>query len=300
MTVTAEVVADSCAKGKPWQRIATIKVHFPRYILAEVNTHRVFSRSYSSSRAIPTKRMVAMIRKDPAMPESWGQNKAGMQAGMELDGWRLAAVKTLWLGGMWLMTTLALLAARVGVHKQVVNRMIEPWAHATGVITSTEWANFFALRRHHDADPTFKRLAYAIYQALLTSVPRELNEGEWHLPFVTREDEKAAFFATVGGSDERGKLRDRLLVVSTARCARASYGLFDGAERSSYEDDLKLVEKLKTSKPAHASPFEHQATPKVVAEEEFVHNLRGWRSQRSMMPEESVPGWPKEMIYKKV
>ena len=298
MTVTAEVVADSCAKGKPWQRIATIKVHFPRYILAEVNTHRVFSRSYSSSRAIPTKRMVAMIRKDPAMPESWGQNKAGMQAGMELDGWRLVVVKGLWLTGMWIMTTLALLAARVGVHKQVVNRMIEPWAHATGVITSTEWANFFALRRHPDADPTFRRLAEAIYRALLTSVPRELDEGEWHLPFVTREDEKAAYFATIGrpGADARS----RLLVVSTARCARASYGLFDGAERSSYDDDLKLVEKLKTSKPAHASPFEHQATPKVVAEEEFVHNLRGWRSQRSMMPEESVLGWPKEMIYKKV
>lgn len=298
MTVTAEVVADSCAKGKPWQRIATIKVHFPRYILAEVNTHRVFSRSYSSSRAIPTKRMVAMIRKDPAMPESWGKNKAGMQAGMELDGWRLAVVKGLWLAGMWIMTTLALLAARVGVHKQVVNRMIEPWAHATGVITSTEWANFFALRRHPDADPTFRRLAEAIYRALLVSVPRELTEGEWHLPFVTQEDVKAAYFATVGRPEIDA--RTRLLVVSTARCARASYGLFDGAERSSYDDDLKLVEKLKTSKPAHASPFEHQATPKVVAEEEFVHNLRGWRSQRSMMPEESVLGWPQEMIYKKV
>ena len=290
MTISAEVVADSCHKDRPELRISTVKVTFPRYILAEVNTHRVFSRSYSSSRAIPVKRMVANIRKDPAMPVHWGSNRPGMQAGAELTGWRLSAIKGLWLGGMWIMTSLALAAARVGVHKQVVNRMVEPWAHVTGIITSTEWANFFALRKHPDADPTFNALATEIYRALLISVPKKVDRDGWHLPFIAIEDE----IEQSRNCNKRDTL-SRLMTISTARCARASYANFDG-KRSTYREDRELSEKLAASSPPHASPYEHQATP--TDGDGFYHNLRGWRSQRSFMARESLPGWPPEMVYR--
>lgn len=295
MTISATVICDSVREGRPDLRIASVKVHFPRYILAEVNTHRVFSRSFSSSRAIPVRRMIDKIRADPAMPMHWGINRPGMQAVEEAVGWRLAAVRGLWLTGMWIMTTLALLAARVGIHKQVVNRMIEPWAHVTGIITSTEWANFFALRLHKDADPTFRALAEAIYFAFVGSRPSVLAEGDWHLPFVDQFDLYDADREHQGWSEAERKKRNlsRLMTVSTARCARASYDAFDG-KRSTFDQDAALCEKLASSEPKHASPFEHQATPADT--DGFVHNLRGWRSQRSFFACDALPGWPPELI----
>ena len=286
MTILAEVIADSVPIGRPDLRIATVRVTYPRYVLAECNTHRVFSRSYSSSRAIPVKRLIASIRANPAMPLHWGINRPGMQATEEATGWRLFMMRSLWLAAMWSSTTLALLADRLGIHKQVVNRMVEPWAHVTGVITSTEWANFFALRRHPDADPVMQGLANAIYDALKASTPVKLDRLEWHMPFVT--------------SLERAHHPTEIcLAMSAARCARASYNLFNGG-RTTPADDVLLAEKLRLNVPPHASPFEHQAKPIANLElhpgGEFCHNLRGWASQRSFFKGESLPGWPSELI----
>lgn len=293
MTIEVRVEADSVRRNHPDLRIASLVVKFPRYILAEVNTHRVFSRSFSSSRAIPTKRMIANIRRDPAMPIHWGENRPGMQATVELDGWRYEAARLLWLAGMWIMTTLALIGLRLGMHKQVVNRMVEPWAHVTGIITSTEWDNFFKLRNHPDADPTFRLLASRMYAALEKSTPRILDHGDWHMPFILAEDitERRKVFY------DRG-LRDRalhsaatldLLVVSAARCARVSYANFDG-KRSTFEEDVALCEKLAGAEPRHASPFEHQATPMEGVD--FCLNFRGWAQQRFFIQPDTNPGWP--------
>lgn len=292
MTITARVEADSVVEGRPDLRIASVVVHFPRYILAEVNTHRVFSRSFSSSRAIPVKRMIAKIRSDPAMPMHWGINRAGMQAVEEATGLRLTLIRSLWISGMWIMTTLALLAARLGIHKQVVNRMVEPWAHVTGIITSTEWANFFELRRHKDADPTFRALADAIYDALLASRPKVLRPGEWHLPFVDTFDEADIARIVRNGQHPIEWIKSYLMTISTARCARSSYDNFDG-KRSTLDQDQALCDKLAASVPKHMSPFEHQATPADT--DGFVHNLRGWRSQRSYFERDALPGWPSEL-----
>ena len=55
--IKAVIAADSInVKGK---RITTFIVTMPRIVLAELNTHRVFSRNSASSRAIPFTKMCA-------------------------------------------------------------------------------------------------------------------------------------------------------------------------------------------------------------------------------------------------
>lgn len=286
-TISAEVICDSVSDTDSRHRITTMRLVYPRFVHSEFMTHRVFSRNASSSRAIPVRRMISNIRRDPAMPVHWGSNKPGMQAGEEVTGARLLAMKALWLGGMWIMTTLALVAARLGVHKQVVNRMVEPWSHIMVVVTSTEWANFFKLRRHADADPTMQALAEAMWVALLKSRPQTLSRGQYHLPFIT-SDEVVALYA-----QPPIQVNQTLVMMSAARCARTSYWNFDG-KPASRADDERLCEKLLTS-PIHASPFEHQA--QLIGDGEFHGPLRGWKSYRMELPDENTFGYPPESYW---
>lgn len=284
-TISAEVICDSVYSEDSRLRITTLRLIYPRFIHSEFMTHRVFCRNASSSRAIPVRRMIANIRRDPAMPVHWGSNKPGMQAGEEVVGAKLALMKGLWLGGMWIMTTLALIAARLGVHKQVVNRMVEPWSHIMVVVTATEWANFFRLRRHKDADPTMQALAEAMWDAMVKSRPHSLKKGEWHLPFITSAERVASYA-------DKGRTQT-IIARSAARCARTSYWNFDG-KATTPEDDDRLVEKLLTG-PIHASPFEHQA--RLMGTSDFHGPFRGWRSQRMELPDENAFGYPSEMFW---
>jgi hypothetical protein len=292
VTIKVDMIEDSISPEKI--RLTTILARYPRFIHAEVMTHRVFSRNASSSRAIPVKRLIADIRRDPAIPNYWGKNRPGMQAKEQLTGWRLWAAKKLWIGSMWLMTGIASLADRLGAHKQIVNRMIEPWSHINVVITATDWENFFALRRHEDAQPEIKILADCVHAAMQISKPKLLLPTQWHLPFVTDEDWK------------RLPVMIDVIKISVARCARTSYLTHDGT-KPDFDKDLALYERLVGSKPLHASPAEHQATPDDLAvgaghrateghewsewKNDHEHgNLRGWRQFRKTLDGEFVAG----------
>jgi hypothetical protein len=263
VTITAKIIADS-SNGREGNRLTTFEVRYPRFIHGEVMTHRVFSRNASSSRAIPVKKLIADIRRDPAMPVHWGKNQPGMQANQELQGWQRKAVKGLWLSGMWVMTTVAQVMTRIGAHKQIVNRMIEPWSHITVVITATDYQNFFTLRCHKDAQPEIKVLAEKMRELYWISIPKELKRGEWHLPYVTEADEK------------RLNLDDQIK-VSIARCARTSHKTHDGRP-SELEEDIKLYDRLLGSQPLHASPAEHQATPDFSITT-YNATLVGWENE---------------------
>lgn len=233
-----------------------------------------FSRNASSSRAIPVERMIRDVLEDPVIPLFWGRNQPGMQANEECDAmipWECA--ETYHSGGdddgdeaigacfepvdrveAWLMARnnavdCARAFARAGYHKQIVNRLLEPWAHINVVVTATDWANFFALRRHADAQPEMKVLADTMWFARDGSKPSLLRPGQWHLPYC---------------DDVQGKYRtapnDDAIKVSVARCARVSYLTQDGKPPSIVED-LKLYARLIGATPLHASPAEHQATP---------------------------------------
>ena len=64
--IEAKIVADSIYKQG--QRLTTFTVVFPRFILAELNTHRMLSRNSASSRARPFQAMLNDVRKDPFVP----------------------------------------------------------------------------------------------------------------------------------------------------------------------------------------------------------------------------------------
>jgi hypothetical protein len=257
-TISAKVIAHSRCRisGK---ELFTLQLRYPRWIHAELMTHRQFSRNASSSRAIPVKKLLADMLRDPAYPIYWGSNQKGMQAGKPLTGWRLGTVKAAWWLGKWAAAGAAWMADKAGAHKQVVNRLIEPFCHINVVVSSTEWSNWEALRQHGDAEPHIHHLAREMKKVMYWSDPIILSPGEWHTPYVdvTDEDEEPA--AASGGA--------AILAVklSVARCARTSYLTHEGKEPS-MEEDLKLHDRLLDSEPLHASPAEHQATPDPYGE----------------------------------
>lgn len=266
----AVVLADSIpVLGFPSVRLVTMEVTFPRFILAEFNTHRVFSRNSASSRAIPIVRRIAQVRENPFVPEAFGQNKPGMQAGDVLDRLEAEHARLSWLTARDNAVESAERLAEMGVHKQHANRLLEPFAWHTVVVTSTEWANFMALRTHKDAQPEMQTIAKLMSEALRASKPRELGAGQWHLPYVSSEDEI------------RYDLQDRC-AVSVVRCAAVSF------ERQYAERELAQVRSRHADmcNRGHWSPFEHQATPALDAP---ASNLRApWKQYRKLYASEAV------------
>jgi thymidylate synthase ThyX len=272
--IKAEIVCDSVAPSGV--RLTTFVVTYPRFIHAEFMTHRVFSRNASSSRAIPVKKQIEMIEKEPVIPIAFRKNRKGMQAGELLDNQEEAV--RLWLEGRDRAVDIAKRLADLEVHKQYANRVLEPYAHITVVVTATDWDNFFALRCHEAAQPEIHALADLMYDAYLSSTPRELVNGMWHMPFA-------------GGMDWSDLSSQEHLKCSVARCARVSYLNHDKTEPTPRQD-FELYERLVGNAPLHASPAEHQA---MAIGDASVRsgNFRGWIQYRKTLKNENVTGFRK-------
>src|SRR5271167_657082 len=137
----------------------TFVLTYPRVILPEVNTHRMLSRNTASSRAIPAKKQRSRVLAAPFVPISIGANQKGMQAGEELEGWRRFVAIQTWKLARYPMVMASWILDRVGAHKQVVNRIVEPWTWTQQIVTCTDLRNVFKLRNHKDAEPHFHMLA---------------------------------------------------------------------------------------------------------------------------------------------
>lgn len=279
MGIEAKVICDSVSKEDV--RITTFQLKFHRFILPEFNTHRQLSRNFSSSRAIPVSKIIEQVVFEPALPVHWGKNQAGMQASEELSGSSLDAARKGWLKASEAAVEAAKALAAAGLHKQVVNRLLEPFQWVSGVVTATEWDNFFELRAHPDAQPEIQALAYLMKQKMKDSVPKILKNGEWHLPYVQPYE-----FADYGDDIEL------LKKVSAARCCRVSYLKHDGTN-ANIKEDLALCDRLVGSRPLHASPFEHQATPDYsqYGASDLHGNFNGWIQHRK---EIELEYWNKE------
>lgn len=237
--ISAKVIADSVAPSGV--RLTTLELVYPRFIHSEFMTHRLFSRNASSSRAIPIEKILEQVRNDPAMPIHWGQNQSGMQARKELDSNSRKGAKDSWSRAARAAVVAATNMRSWNAHKQIVNRLLEPFQHITVVVTATEWDNFFELRDHEDAQPEIRELARAMRQAMESSNPQLLQPGVWHTPY------------SLLGTEGVDRIR-----TSVAGCARVSYNTHDSSART-IEKDLGLYEQLYVAR--HMSPFEHQATP---------------------------------------
>lgn len=269
----AIVIADSISDANV--RLTTLQLQFPRFFLAEFNTHRVFSRNAASSRAIPTANLIQRVKDDPFIPAYWGSNKKGMQAGPEVVD-RNSAV-SYWIEALDKALHVAEQLNRVGVHKQLANRVLEPFMWVDVVVTATHWDNFFHLRMHEHAQPEFQTLAEVMYNAMWASQPSRLQAGDWHLPYVSDEEVYDGVHS---------KATSSLPLISAARCARVSYVNHEGTRDASL--DLKLAHKLLAD--GHMSPFEHPAEALLVPAR--WANFVGWKQYRKSLRNEHDPLGP--------
>lgn len=329
MSYSCKILLDSISPtGK---RITTFEITFPRIVLAEFNTHRMFSRNSASSRAIPFKKRIQEIVDNPFIPEKFPIDGKGMQPnsyianideyyGYMVEKWmeardlaldsacklysamdsdyNLAAFER---GGIyrdwdWQNDE----KPQPAIHKQLVNRLLEPFMWHTVIVTATEFDNFFKLRTHPDAQYEIRRIADLMYEAYhafddrtldhepyilednfsnwQAIQPQKLNIGEWHCPLVYEDDEylineyvtnpKNLFFDLLSNLDIQLEMKKR---ISVARCARVSYLTHDG--KRDIEADLNLYERLKNS--GHYSPFEHIATPYFLENMYLDEQLKG-------------------------
>lgn len=254
--ISALIRADSISPAG--DRITTLELNMPRFLLAQFNTHRMFSRNAASSRAIPTSVLIDRVEADPYIPQTWRQVKSGMVAGDPLPDDAAKLAREEWLFVLEVSLDAAKALADLGAAKETVNRLLEPFAWVKVLVTATDWANFFKLRLHHTAQPEMQELAVAMKAALDTSTPANLHYYQWHMPFGEH--------MPVGTT-----LTDRLR-IATARCARISYLTHDG--NFTLARDLALHDQL--VKDGHLSPLEHCATPWMGN----CFNLKGWASYR--------------------
>ena len=280
MGYSVKVLRDSV--GPTGKRITTFELTYPRFVHAELMTHRLFSRNSASSRAIPIEKMLRQIEEDPAMPVWWGKNQPGMAAEEELTGQALEKVKENWLKARDHAVHVARILKDFGLHKQIANRVTEPWMFITVLVTATEYDNWFRLRCHPTAQPEIRWVAEEMRKARDESEPRVLAAGEWHLPLIDFDDE-----VTGGITDSE------LCKISTGRCARVSYLTHDG--KRDFAEDIKLHDKLMES--GHWSPFEHVAM--ALDTNERVGNFVGWRQYRADVDPNYMPACNHNKIEKK-
>lgn len=266
--ISAKIIADSVSSVNG-QRITTFELEYPRFIHSEFMTHRLFSRNAASSRAIPVKKIIEQVESNPATPIHWGLNQKGMQASEEHEN--TEACQNAWQAISNDVCEAAEALDEQNLHKQVINRILEPYQFIKVVCTATEFDNFFWLRCHEDAQPEIKELADCMYKAHQqnTAFIQELESGEWHTPYVDYT-KSLGYTIPVDGDYENGRIDltlEEALKVSSSCCAQVSFRALD----NSLEKACKIYNMLVESKPVHASPLEHQGTPmKWAAEHTYI------------------------------
>lgn len=298
MGYQATIILDSV--NQHGDRLTTFEVTLPRIVLAEFNTHRMLSRNSASSRAIPVEKQLLRVMDDPFIPVHWGVNQSGMQAAAELSAKETKQAIDKWLrardyavlnaieliGGyeqledkklqarmlkLYKTSEFSSAPLKTPLHKQIANRLLEPFMWHTIIATGTDWSNFFALRANPQAQPEIQKAAYLMLDKYRSNTPKTLQDKEWHLPLIQ--------------ADEYELPIEELKKISTARCARVSYLTHAGKRDKS--KDIELHDSLKKS--GHMSPFEHAARPMTTQERRaslYSGNFRGWHQYRKELPQE--------------
>ena len=298
--IVARVVADSI--NNTGNRITTFELEYHRYIHGEVMTHRLFGRNAMSSRAVPISKMIQQVKDNPATPIHWGKNQSGMQSKVELVGFELEQAQNEWALAAQSAVSHAEHLASYSGHKQIVNRLLEPFQMMKVVLTATEFANFFWLRCDADAQPEIQELAKCMFEAMNESNPELLKVGEWHTPYVEHfrgSDGDAGVQYIV---DNVGVSEEEAIAIASSCCAQVSYRNID----NSYDKAMTVYERLGVGgNKIHASPFEHLAMPMNNDHLEDMHirgdkwpegvthfsskgefwsgNLKGWTQYRQLL-----------------
>jgi len=294
--IKAVVLQDSITAAG--SRVVTIEAEYPRFILAELNTHSAIEKNSSSSRAIPIFNMIAQLEDNKAVPVYWGKAKAGMQAGAELDKDNLSMAKDYWHSASRRAIRHAIRLSDIGLHKQTANRLLEPFQLMKTVLTATDLDNFFNLRIHPDAQPEILMLAYKMYKAIQASTPRLLKDDEWHLPYIhtDRDDKGGIMYLSLDSVGKETGYQEYTAYsacqISASCCAQTSYRKND----DSLEKAVTIFDKLIGADVLHASPFGHLATP--VLETQRIYTETGHLDvERSVNCPEAPSTWQQGITH---
>jgi hypothetical protein len=306
----AKVIADSISLFG--HRLTTIEVEYPHAVHKDIMTHRMFDRNFLSFRAFPPEKVIPKIKSDPFIPDEFRSRVKGMGEGDALDAYNQGLLNSIWIDHIRHGLETAEFFLGHEIAKAQTNFILQDLTWIRGIITATDWDNFWALRSWPDnVRPEVKKIASMMEEAHTASEPRVLREGEWHFPYIDNADYELARgmlrgLATYEYEDERTEL---LKKVSTARCARISYLTHDGHRR--LEEDLRLYGNLYDD--GHMSPFGHVARPfsqeeinavrnaqhairkvnlgligdTMASQVEYLGNLHGWVQHRKEIPNES-------------
>jgi len=278
MTFSAKILCDSVTEND--DRLTTLEVTFPRIVLSEFNTHRMFSRNSASSRAIPVEKMLKLVKENTYIPSHWGKNQKGMSAEFTVEQNEQMKSRDVWLKARDNAISSAENLLKLGIHKQITNRLLEPFMWHTVIVSATDWSNFFALRCHPGAHPDIRQIAEMMKFVINGSEPKPMYEHDWHMPLIDHDD----INMTMKMIDEDVYQYDNELLkkISVGRCARVSYLTHDG--KRDHNADINLHDKLLSD--GHMSPFEHIARPMYNDEykkSKYSGNFRGWVQYRKTL-----------------
>lgn len=282
----ARVLADTISPNNA--RLTTLELTFPRVILAEFNTHRMLSRNAASSRAIPTEKLIQRVIDDPFIPE-FRENKKGMQAGESLSADDSIVARDLWLHERDHAVAKAREMHGLNIHKQYINRLLEPWMWVTVIASATDWANVWKLRCHPDAEPSFQKIATMARAVIDESTPFRAGIGHLHLPLFGfnagfgQDDLSALPELSMQYAHSPMTQKHLAKLISVGRCARVSYLTHDGVRDPAA--DIELALRLATS--GHWSPFEHVAS--WIDTKGYSGNFYGWQQFRKSFNGECEP-----------
>ena len=260
--IHSKILLDSISPAG--HRLTTFELTYPRFIHAQLLTHRVFSRNAQSSRAERTEKLLNRMLSQPVRPLEWRYAQKGMQPGERMIARHARACDLLW--NQTMMSTLSHVRDLINFNasKELINRLLEPFLTITTILTGTEFDNFFRLRCSDDTQAEMRVLANQMKDLYEASEPRLCDYGDYHNPCV---------------SDLPLDMEPREVIkVGVARAARVSY-VAHGDKRAPVED-IALYDKLLAAR--HMSPFEHVATPG-----EGKANLVGWITHRAEVENDS-------------
>jgi len=299
MRYSVKLLADSFATTTE-VRLTTLEIVLPRFLLAELNTHRMFSRNSASSRAKKPEDVIQQVLDHPFVP-TMNKRVKGMGVGDPLSEKDAKAALAQWLAARDAAVAAAQTLVYLDCDKSRINRLLEPFMWHTAIVSATEWDNFFGLRDHPAAQPEFQIIASMMQAALNNCTPNELSSKHWHLPLITEKERISTRL-----DPERAKM------ISAGRCARVSYDTHENFE--THDASIGRAEILMGN--GHWSPFEHVARPWTYDEAEqraqvkdtyiaecqmqgvlfyphkldqfnFEGNFRGWKQMRKEIPHES-------------
>jgi hypothetical protein len=275
----AILVLDSVSDAQA--RLTTFELTMSVACLGQLTKHRSLSVNAESARAVPTRVAMAQVREDPWLPRTWPQNGKGMQPPGPLEDRYVPGVEAMWRQAARSAVRSAGDMLEMGLHKEVVNRILAPFRRIKVVVSATghAWPNFLALRCAPEAQEEIRLLACEIRDTLDASTP---VEHMYHLPYVSPSD-----WATVREWGHERAPIGTLNLVAAYRCARVSFGRV-GASGLSLEEEAAKGRALADA--GHWSALEHAATA-IPGEEDPLFephkfrsgNMVGWRSLRETL-----------------